>query len=289
MATPPTLGSAKPGNLYADLASRALWLGVDPIVDPGGAVLISDIMALQEQIEDASDEAQAYTDAQISTRAPTVHNHTSAQITDLTAVVTSIVLGIPGLSFYRGMIMMFVGSLAEIGVGDFAGWQLCDGSNGTPDLRDKFILGAGNKPNGAVNPQNSLKTDVKGGHTHVVAGHVLTTAQIPAHAHGVSDPGHAHSVYDPGHAHSYTANHQPIGSIPAGGNAGRTAHTSTTAAAGTGISIYAAGTGIGIQNAGGGGSHAHGLSTDGSHDHDVTSLNLRETIPYYALAFIMRL
>ena len=23
-------------------------------------------------------------------------------------------------------------------------WQLCDGTNGTPDLRDRFIVGAGN-------------------------------------------------------------------------------------------------------------------------------------------------
>ncbi len=34
-------------------------------------------------------------------------------------------------------IKMFYGSASEID----AGWQLCDGTNGTPDLRDKFILG----------------------------------------------------------------------------------------------------------------------------------------------------
>src|SRR4051794_18936664 len=31
--------------------------------------------------------------------------------------------------------------------------------------------------------------------------HQLTTAQLPAHAHAVTDPGHAHSIADPGHAH----------------------------------------------------------------------------------------
>jgi len=36
-----------------------------------------------------------------------------------------------------GTIKMFYGSAADID----AGWQLCDGTNGTPDLRDKFILG----------------------------------------------------------------------------------------------------------------------------------------------------
>jgi hypothetical protein len=38
------------------------------------------------------------------------------------------------------LIRAYVGLGADIP----AGWQLADGSNGTPDLRDKFIVGAGN-------------------------------------------------------------------------------------------------------------------------------------------------
>ena len=38
-----------------------------------------------------------------------------------------------------GHIMMWMGSIASIP----SGWFLCDGNNGTPDLRDKFIDGAG--------------------------------------------------------------------------------------------------------------------------------------------------
>ena len=37
-----------------------------------------------------------------------------------------------------GLIAMWKGSVATIP----AGWALCDGSNGTPDLRDKFVVGA---------------------------------------------------------------------------------------------------------------------------------------------------
>jgi len=37
-----------------------------------------------------------------------------------------------------GVIVAFNGTLAAIP----SGWQLCDGTNGTPDLRDKFIKGA---------------------------------------------------------------------------------------------------------------------------------------------------
>lgn len=49
------------------------------------------------------------------------------------------------------------------------GWQLCDGTNGTPDLRDKFVLGAGTKyAVGAIGGSEKVQ---------------LSLAQIPAHAH----------------------------------------------------------------------------------------------------------
>ncbi|MGJ0848633.1 hypothetical protein ACR77J_18340, partial [Tissierella praeacuta] len=39
----------------------------------------------------------------------------------------------------KGAILMWSGSIANIP----EGWALCDGNNGTPDLRDRFIVGAG--------------------------------------------------------------------------------------------------------------------------------------------------
>lgn len=39
----------------------------------------------------------------------------------------------------RGLIIAWAGDLMP------AGWTLCDGTNGTPDLRNVFIIGAGNK------------------------------------------------------------------------------------------------------------------------------------------------
>jgi len=41
-------------------------------------------------------------------------------------------------SFVSGMIIMYNNASAP------TGWYLCDGNNGTPDLRDRFIVGAGN-------------------------------------------------------------------------------------------------------------------------------------------------
>ena len=43
-----------------------------------------------------------------------------------------------GSAVPSGVILMWAGTLASIP----AGWNLCDGTNGTPDLRDKFIKGA---------------------------------------------------------------------------------------------------------------------------------------------------
>jgi len=74
-----------------------------------------------------------------------------------------------------GMIVMWSGEINKIPVG----WALCDGNNGTPDLRDKFIVGAG----------NSYLIKASGGASSVT----LTTAQMPAHNHAVRDLGHCHS------------------------------------------------------------------------------------------------
>ena len=41
-------------------------------------------------------------------------------------------------TFVSGMILMYTGTSAP------TGWALCDGTNGTPDLRDRFIVGSGN-------------------------------------------------------------------------------------------------------------------------------------------------
>src|SRR5262245_17336895 len=41
----------------------------------------------------------------------------------------------------KGAILMWSGALDAIP----AGWALCDGREGTPDLRDRFVVGAGGK------------------------------------------------------------------------------------------------------------------------------------------------
>jgi len=81
----------------------------------------------------------------------------------------------------QGIIVMWSGTIGSIP----AGWALCDGSNGTPDLRDRFVVGAGS----VYSPGNT------GGASTVT----LTITQMP---------GHNHSINDPGHSHTYTAGYR---------------------------------------------------------------------------------
>jgi microcystin-dependent protein len=65
-----------------------------------------------------------------------------------------------------GAIILWNGSLNGIP----QGWAICNGSNGTPDLRGRFVVGAGpDYDYGAVGGQRSI---------------ALTTGNLPSHSHG---------------------------------------------------------------------------------------------------------
>ena len=64
-----------------------------------------------------------------------------------------------------GGIIMWSGLLTSIP----SGWELCDGNNGTPDLRNRFIVGAGDQYNrNDTGGQNSVQ---------------LTVDEMPSHSH----------------------------------------------------------------------------------------------------------
>ena len=90
-------------------------------------------------------------------------------MTDDNGVLTS-------LPFPKGMIMIWYGSLTDIP----PGWVLCDGSNDTPDLRGRFVVGA--NPNEKRSSDLSLsirEIDAKGGSET----HTLTVNELPKHSH----------------------------------------------------------------------------------------------------------
>ncbi len=81
------------------------------------------------------------------------------------------------IQFPKGMIMMWNGSANAIP----QGWAFCDGTNGTPDLRGRFILGANLTDWSTVkDPSLSVnRPDQKGGSETVA----LTLEQMPRHRH----------------------------------------------------------------------------------------------------------
>jgi len=85
-------------------------------------------------------------------------------------------------SIPRGIITMWSGSINAIP----EGWALCDGGNGTPDLRDRFIVCAG----------SSYGPGATGGEDT----HVLTINEMPAHTHTtvVTEGGNAGVSYHEG-------------------------------------------------------------------------------------------
>lgn len=95
-----------------------------------------------------------------------------------------------------GLIALWYGSSASIP----AGWVLCNGANGTPNLTDRFVIGAGTiAAQGATAGAAAAVEDTAAGgahshtlsggahdHTATIGGTALTVSQIPAHDHGLA-------------------------------------------------------------------------------------------------------
>jgi hypothetical protein len=75
------------------------------------------------------------------------------------------------VAFVSGMIMLWSGSEASIP----SGWVLCDGTNSTPNLQDRFVVGAG----------NTYAVDANGGSADAV---------VVSHTHTLTDSGHTHGA-----------------------------------------------------------------------------------------------
>ena len=111
--------------------------------------------------------------------APTASSGTSTtQIATTAFVATAIAAAIPS-----GGIIIWSGSVASVP----SGWYLCNGSNGTPDLRDRFVVGAGSTY--AVAATGGSANAIVVSHTHTA-----TTDTAAAHTHAVP----TNSVTGPG-------------------------------------------------------------------------------------------
>ena len=136
----------------------------------------------------------------------------------------------------RGLIFMWSGTAADIPTNA----ALCDGTNGTPDLRDRFIIGAGKtyaagSSGGSAEAKLTTSASQTGTSTQVFTP---STLNLPYHTHlgwaGWSQgsegaarvetnraqwmdvnqyagggQGHSHTLSDPGHSHTVVASLPP--------------------------------------------------------------------------------
>ena len=147
--------------------------------------------------------------------------------------------------FTTGMIMMFTGSSAP------SGWAFCDGNNGTPDLRNRFIVGAG----------SSYSSGDTGGANDVI----LTAVQMPNHSHYFSG--------SQSHSHGFTG---------VGGNDHNqhTRHT-TVMRNSSNPTVYTAAGNTGVQSA--------TVTISGTTGNKGSGSSHENRPPYYALSYIMKL
>ena len=92
---------------------------------------------------------------------------TSSKLTGaLPAIDGSQLTGIVGVP--TGLIAIWSGATNAIPTG----WLICDGTNSTPDLRDRFIIGAG----------STYSVGATGG-SSTLDSHTLTIAELASHTH----------------------------------------------------------------------------------------------------------
>lgn len=174
-----------------------------------------------------------------------------------------------------GGIIEYSGSAATLSA-NYPNWRVCDGTNGTPDLRNKFIMGSDIASIGQTGGASTVTpiTSIAGSHSHggataaagthshggATLGHSLTEAEMAPHAHGVyigSSTGSATGLLGANNVGTRYDIVQPAGS--------GAAHTHPLAPDG---------------------SHAHSVGADGNHAHTVSVSVLP---PYYKLAKIIRI
>ena len=188
--------------MKANLAFLLVLLtGVPAVLPAAHRTPIRTLPAALASAETAAVGAGALMPEPIKLASMPVGNRTSAEappdeiLMEITSLETNLTALYDDLAVlpdpdYGGLILMWSGPTNSIP----SGWALCDGANGTPDLRDRFIRGADGV--GEVGELGGATN-----HAHTAAGH----------EHRVITPGHSHSVSeaeniptDPAGLHTHT-------------------------------------------------------------------------------------
>lgn len=153
-------------------------------------------------------------------------------------------------------------------------WFICDGTNGTPDLRERFVVGVSgtltlDSAGGATAHSHSLTIESGGAHVHTGAAdpHALTIAEMPAHYHGNGVTNTDDDLYCYGSMASPVSTPDSIDDNSSNGTL-------------QGLT----------QEIGDGNGHSHTLTVDngGAHSHTATAAAGSSLPPYYALYYIMK-
>lgn len=174
--------------------------------------------------------------------------------------------GVATAAFAVGMIMMWYGAAVDCP----DGWAICNGGNGTPDLRDRLPIGVGTTAatvgatGGAASSAGGV-TGAAGAHTHTTTtgDHTLTVDEMPSHSHraymnDTSCSGSGKALWALDNSPSY--------------------HTTSSNSGGQPL----------IEATGGGQPHSHpGGSTNDPGNHTHTTPAVATLPPYLGLHFIM--
>jgi hypothetical protein len=168
----------------------------------------------------------------------------------------------------QGVIVMWSGSSSNIPTG----WLLCDGQTinnvTTPNLTNKFILGAGgsgpvpNTSGGSFTLNGTTQSGGSHSHTGTARGTALTVEQMPAHSHTFSD------IY--GGRDDAGNDFDAFSNFDYDNDTGALRIGSVTNSAGSGQAH----------------SHVLDIDSENAHTHTVTITNAKP--PYYALCYIMK-
>ena len=152
---------------------------------------------------------------------------TSTEVGYLDGVTSSIQAQLSGNVLPTGIITLWSGAAVAIP----SGWLLCDGTNGTPNLRDRFVVGAGSTY--AVSATGGSANAVAVAHTHTAT---------------VTDPGHKHTFIAPNGGAGYP---NPASVSYNDNTEGVSAYNNTNfiATATTGITVANSTTGVSGTNA----------------------------------------
>ena len=192
--------------------------------------------------------------------------------------------------FVSGMIMMWSGSTGSIP----SGWVLCNGSNSTPDLRNRFVIGAGSTYD--VNQTGGSKNASVIDHTHSISHtHSMSHTHGMTHTHGAgsydtdtqgnhSHTQDAHRPYydneDPGmDGWAMSTSGQEGSNVQVGNTTGNHTHDISGTSGGSSSSNTGGSSSSNTGNA------SNSNTGDASSGVSGTDKNLP---PYYALCYIMK-